>query len=91
MLLLGVGIAGCFPSRQALYFIGFAMNFAFVVYAPAVGGVTWAISAETSSAELRAKTQSLATVTNALSSWIMNFITPYLINNDQGEYRLASN
>jgi len=58
------------------------MNFAQLFYAPTVGAVSWTISAETSSVRLRAKTQSLGTITNALASWVMNFITPYLINTD---------
>ena len=66
----------------ALYYIGYVMNFAQLFYAPTVGAVSWTISAETSSVRLRAKTQSLGTITNALSSWAMNFVTPYLINID---------
>jgi MFS transporter, SP family, general alpha glucoside:H+ symporter len=70
---------------QALYFIGLAMNFAPLFYAPTVGAVTWAVSAETSSTRMRAKTQGLGTVTNALASWLMNFVTPYLINTDEAD------
>ncbi|KAF4552546.1 Sugar (and other) transporter-like protein 14 [Elsinoe fawcettii] len=84
-LLMSVGIAGCFRTPAALYFIGYAMNFAQLFYAPTIGAVSWAVSAETSSLQMRAKTQSLATATNALSSWVMNFITPYLINNDEAD------
>lgn len=58
------------------------MNFAQLFYAPTVGAVSWTLSAEVSSIQMRARTQSLATMTNALISWIMNFITPYLINTD---------
>lgn len=84
LLLMAVGIAGSVPaSSGALFFIGFAMNFAQLFYAPTVGAVTWTVSAETSSTRMRAKTQGLATVTNAVVSWIMNFVTPYLINSDE--------
>ncbi|KAH6687958.1 general substrate transporter [Plectosphaerella plurivora] len=84
LLLMAVGIAGSVPpTKGALYFIGFAMNFAQLFYAPTVGAVSWAVSAETSSTRMRAKTQGLATVTNALASWLMNFVTPYLINTDE--------
>ncbi|KAM0287400.1 hypothetical protein ACHAQH_000350 [Verticillium albo-atrum] len=83
LLLMAVGVAGAVGGMASLYFIAFAMNFAQLFYAPTVGAITWAISAEVSSTRMRAKTQSLATMTNAISSWIMGFITPYLINNDQ--------
>ncbi|KAJ6188608.1 hypothetical protein N7519_003516 [Penicillium mononematosum] len=83
LCLMSVGVAGCFTTMAALYYIGYVMNFAQIFYAPTVGAVTWTISAEVSSSKLRAKTQSLAIFTNALVSWAMNFIAPYLINNDE--------
>ncbi|KAJ6018267.1 hypothetical protein N7451_001646 [Penicillium sp. IBT 35674x] len=58
------------------------MNFTQLFYARAIGAVGWMISAEASSIQLQAQTQSLAIVTNALISWIMNVIMPYLINTD---------
>lgn len=85
LCLMSVGIAGCFTSMAALYYIGYVMNFAQLFYAPTVGAVSWTISAEVSSIKIRARTQSLAIVTNAFVSWVMNFIAPYLINNDQGK------
>ncbi|KAJ5341508.1 hypothetical protein N7541_010632 [Penicillium brevicompactum] len=81
--LMSVGIAGCFTTTAAMYYIGYVMNFAQLFYSPTVGAVSWTISAEVSSVKARAKTQSLAIVTNALVSWAMNFIAPYLINTDQ--------
>lgn len=83
--LMSVGIAGCFTTTAAMYYIGYVMNFAQLFYSPTVGAVSWTISAEVSSVKARAKTQSLAIVTNALVSWAMNFIAPYLINTDQGQ------
>ncbi|KAJ5371187.1 uncharacterized protein N7496_007279 [Penicillium cataractarum] len=83
LCLMSVGIAGCFTTTAALYYIGYMMNFAQLFYAPTVGAVSWTISAEVSSVNVRAKTQSLAIGTNALVSWAMNFIAPYLINTDE--------
>ncbi|CAI7650402.1 unnamed protein product [Penicillium bialowiezense] len=83
LCLMSVGIAGCFTTTAAMYYIGYVMNFAQLFYSPTVGAVSWTISAEVSSVKARAKTQSLAIVTNALVSWAMNFIAPYLINTDQ--------
>jgi MFS family permease len=86
LCLMSVGVAGCFTSMAALYYIGYVMNFAQLFYAPTVGAVSWTISAEVSSVNVRAKTQSLAIGTNALVSWAMNFVAPYLINTDQGKF-----
>ncbi|KAJ5929910.1 hypothetical protein N7466_005403 [Penicillium verhagenii] len=83
LCLMSVGVAGCFTTLAALYYIGFVMNFVQLFYAPTVGAVSWAISAEVSSVRLRVKTQSLAIMTNALVSWAMNFVAPYLINTDE--------
>ncbi|CAG8947770.1 unnamed protein product [Penicillium salamii] len=83
LCLMSVGVAGCFTTTAAMYYIGYVMNFAQLFYSPTVGAVSWTISAEVSSVKARAKTQSLAIVTNALVSWAMNFVAPYLINTDQ--------
>jgi hypothetical protein len=87
---MSVGVAGCFKSMAALYYIGYVMNFAQLLYAPTVGAVSWTISAEVGSVKLRAKTQSLAIGTNAFVSWAMNFIAPYLINTDEGASSIQS-
>ncbi|KAK2779067.1 maltose permease [Colletotrichum kahawae] len=82
MLLMTVGIAGCFTSSASLYIIGYLMSFAQIVYAPTIGATTWAVSAEASSQRLRARTQGVAMFSNAIISWAMGFVTPYLINTD---------
>ncbi|TDZ37011.1 MFS transporter fmqE [Colletotrichum spinosum] len=81
-LLVTVGISGCFTSSAALYIIGYLMSFAQIVYAPTVGATTWVICAEASSQRLRARTQGVAMFSNAIISWAMGFVTPYLINTD---------
>ncbi|KAL3492491.1 general substrate transporter [Aspergillus germanicus] len=83
-ILLTVGIAGIFAThKSAMLYIAIMINFVQLIYAPTIGAVSWSISGEISSVTLRAKTQSLCTLTNAISNWLFNFITPYLINNDQ--------
>ncbi|KAL3455810.1 general substrate transporter [Aspergillus heterothallicus] len=83
-ILLTVGIAGIFSThKSAMLYIAIIINFIQLIYAPTIGAVSWSISGEISSVTLRAKTQSLCTLTNAISNWLFNFITPYLINNDQ--------
>ncbi|RDW87085.1 uncharacterized protein DSM5745_03727 [Aspergillus mulundensis] len=85
-ILLTVGVAGIFDThKSAMLYIAIMINFVQLVYAPTIGAVSWSISGEISSVALRAKTQALCTLTNALSNWLFNFITPYLINNDQAD------
>ncbi|KAL4748229.1 general substrate transporter [Aspergillus terricola var. indicus] len=83
-ILLTVGVAGVFSTRKAaMLYIAIMINFVQLIYAPTIGAVSWSISGEISSVALRAKTQSLCTLTNAVANWLFNFITPYLINSDQ--------
>ncbi|KAH8714660.1 general substrate transporter [Ilyonectria robusta] len=42
----------------------------------------WALTAELSTYRLRAKTQSIAVVSNAIFQWVFSFITPYIYNID---------
>ncbi|TDZ61602.1 MFS transporter fmqE [Colletotrichum trifolii] len=46
------------------------------------GATTWVICAEASSQRLRARMQGVAMFSNAIISWAMGFVTPYLINTD---------
>lgn len=45
---------------------------------------SWAISAEISSYRLRAKTQGIAVISNALSTWLFTFTVAYIYNVDAG-------
>ncbi|OAL52636.1 general substrate transporter [Pyrenochaeta sp. DS3sAY3a] len=83
LLLIGIGIAGFFQSHGSLLWIAYALNFSHIIVAPTVGPASWVVASEASSSRLRAKTISLGTMINGLSSWLFTFITPYLINTDQ--------
>ncbi|KAL4733484.1 hypothetical protein BDV11DRAFT_175653 [Aspergillus similis] len=85
-ILLAVGVAGVFSTRKAaMLYIANMINFVQLIYAPTIGAVSWSISGEISSVALRAKSQSLYTLTNAVTNWLFNFITPYLINSGQAD------
>jgi SP family general alpha glucoside:H+ symporter-like MFS transporter len=81
LLLVTIGIAGCFNSSTSLVFIGVAINLKNLFYAPNIGATSWAVSAEISTPKLRQKTR-LFTCVNSIASWAFSFVTPYLINND---------
>ncbi|KAL3454872.1 general substrate transporter [Aspergillus insuetus] len=86
LLWLGVGIAGCFPSSSSLWFIGVTIMVVGVVYGLGVGGTYPVVAAETSSLRLRAYTQGLGFVVNGFTSWLFNFILPYMFDVDQGNW-----
>lgn len=48
------------------------------------GAVIPVIAAETSSARLRGKSQAIAFFNAAFSSWLFNFVIPYMFNADEG-------
>ncbi|KGO63635.1 Major facilitator superfamily domain, general substrate transporter [Penicillium italicum] len=86
LIWVGVGIAGCFPSSVSLWFIGIAIMVVGVVYGLGVGGTYPVVAAETSSLRLRAYTQGLGFVINGFTSWLFNFILPYMFDVDQGNW-----
>jgi hypothetical protein len=46
---------------------------------------SWAITGEISSYRLRAKTQGIAVISNALSTWVFTFTVAYIYNVDAGD------
>jgi len=43
------------------------------------------IAAELSSYRLRSKTMAMATISQAVTSWLLTFVTPYMFNVDSGD------
>ncbi|KAL3704576.1 hypothetical protein TMatcc_008247 [Talaromyces marneffei ATCC 18224] len=50
----------------------------------AIGAIGFALSAEVGSLPLRPVTQSIVGVTQGVTGWVMGFVTPYIINPDEG-------
>lgn len=48
------------------------------------GSVIFVIAAEVSSVPLRGRSQGIAFVNSAFSSWLFNFVVPYMFNADEG-------
>jgi len=49
---------------------------------------SWAIAGEISSYRLRAKTQGIAVISNAFSTWLFTFTVAYIYNVDAGGIRI---
>lgn len=76
------------PGRGALWAIAIIMNVLISFQAAILQGVGWAVAAEVSTPTLRAKTLSLGLCGQTLTTWLFQFVTPYMYNVDSG--RLGS-
>ncbi|KAL6408521.1 General alpha-glucoside permease [Ilyonectria robusta] len=85
LLWFSVGIAGVWPTNTtALMYIGVMMQIITFFFGLGGGSATPVIAAEISSARLRALSQAVTFVNAAFSSWLFNFVVPYMFNSDQG-------
>jgi MFS family permease len=84
--LIMVVIGGLYwaTSNGGLWAIAVLMNILISLQTSMLLGAGWPIAAELSSYHLRAKTLSIGVVSQTLTSWLFNFITPYMYNVDSG-------
>ncbi|KAH6676746.1 general substrate transporter [Halenospora varia] len=71
-------------AKGALWAVAVIMNLLIAWQAVTLVSTSWAISAEISSYRLRAKTQGIAVISNALSTWLFTFTVAYIYNVDAG-------
>ncbi|KAJ5525545.1 hypothetical protein N7494_012195 [Penicillium frequentans] len=79
-----IGIAGCFSSSTAFWFVGCAIVVTNFVYGMGVGSTYPVIAAEMSTLRLRAKTQSLGFTVQFVLSWAFQFSVPYMYSTADG-------
>ena len=60
------------------------INLVLFFYGVGAGGITPIVASETSSIQLRAKSNSIGFAFNGLFSWAFNFFIPYMFNADEG-------
>lgn len=85
LILLVMGILGCFPQLQeALWGIVVMMYIWALVYQLSIGATGFVLASEVATLRLRAATQALVTVMNGVWGLIMQFTVPYMINTDAG-------
>ncbi|KAH8901661.1 MFS general substrate transporter [Thozetella sp. PMI_491] len=84
VLWLSVGIAGCFSSLGAIWYIAICMMIILLIIGLGAWPASYAVAAETSSLRLRAKTQGVAGSTANLTTGLFSIALPYLYNPDQG-------
>jgi hypothetical protein len=75
-------------GKGSLWAIAIIMNVLISFQAAILQGVGWAVAAEVPTPTLRAKTLSLGLCGQTLTTWLFQFVTPYMYNVDSG--RLGS-
>lgn len=75
-------------GKGSLWAIAILMNVLISFQAAILQGVGWAVAAEVPTPNLRAKTLSLGLCGQTLTTWLFQFVTPYMYNVDSG--RLGS-
>lgn len=86
-------IIGCLyfaHSNAALWAVAIIMNLLISWQAVTMVSSSWAITGEISSYAMRAKTQGIAVISNALSTWLFTFTVAYIYNIDAGNLGLKT-
>ncbi|KAL3457036.1 general substrate transporter [Aspergillus heterothallicus] len=84
LICLLMGIMGTLTTSASFWFAIVCIFLWAVAYQLTVGAAGFTLSSEVGSLPLRPITQSLVGVTQGLSGWVLGFVTPYMINPDEG-------
>ncbi|KAJ5937541.1 hypothetical protein N7454_003883 [Penicillium verhagenii] len=82
--LVTIGALHWAPGMGAIWAIGVLMNILISIQTTFLQAVGWPIAAEISSYHLRAKTLAIAVLSQTLSTWLTQFVVPYMYNVDSG-------
>ncbi|ORY15167.1 general substrate transporter [Clohesyomyces aquaticus] len=86
-LWLGMGIANCFHGSGVVWWTAASMMLVIVVCGVGVWPAAYAVAAETSSLQLRAKTQGIGWCVSAFTTAVAGIVLPYIFNPDAGNLR----
>lgn len=84
LFMIVIGALYWATSKGALWAIAVLMNILISVQTSTLQAAGWPIAAEISSYSLRAKTLSIGVCAQTFTTWLFNFITPYMYNVDSG-------
>lgn len=85
LLWTGMGIAGFWSGKVVAYLSASIMIAVILVCGMGCWPAGYAVMGETSSLQLRAKTQAIGGVAQQVSSIIIGFVLPYIFNPDMGD------
>ncbi|KAH6669194.1 general substrate transporter [Plectosphaerella plurivora] len=80
---LSMGIAACFTSAAAQWYVGVALLLFGFFNSLGVASAVPVIGTELSSVRLRSRSASLGFGAQSITSWVFMFFTPYLYNTDE--------
>ncbi|KAH7008966.1 general substrate transporter [Ilyonectria destructans] len=83
MAWLSMGVAGCFSTSAARWYVGIALLLFGFFNSLGVASAVPVIGTELSSVRLRSKSASLGLGAQSITSWVFMFFTPYLYNVDE--------
>ncbi|ETS74962.1 hypothetical protein PFICI_13446 [Pestalotiopsis fici W106-1] len=83
---VSMGIAGCFSSSAAKWYVGVALLLFGFFNSLGVASAIPVISAEISTVRLRSKSQGIGLTAQCIGAWAFNFFAPYLYNSDQANW-----
>ncbi|OQD81415.1 hypothetical protein PENANT_c027G10865 [Penicillium antarcticum] len=87
LIWLSMGIAGCWSGKIVVWYTAACMMAVVVVCGLGAWPASYAVSGETSSLRLRAKTQGIGVLCYMLSNVVFNLVLPYVYNTDAGDLK----
>ncbi|OKP05948.1 Maltose permease MAL61 [Penicillium subrubescens] len=87
VLWLAMGIAGCFAGVVTIWYTAVTMMIVTMVCGLGIWPASHVVAAETSSLQLRAKSQGIGWFVSGIASGVFSIILPYIYNADKGNLR----
>ncbi|KAL3456135.1 general substrate transporter [Aspergillus heterothallicus] len=84
LFMITIGALYWAPGMGAVWAIGILMNILISIQTSLLQAIGWPIAAQISSYRLRAKTLSIGVLSQTLSTWLTQFIVPYMYNTGSG-------
>lgn len=87
VLWLAMGVAGCFTGTVTVWYTAVTMMIITMVCGLGIWPASHVVAAETSSLQLRAKTQGIGWFISGVTTGVFSIILPYIYNADAGNLR----
>ncbi|KAJ5701104.1 Major facilitator superfamily domain general substrate transporter [Penicillium malachiteum] len=87
VLWLAMGIAGCFEGIITIWYTAVTMMIITMVCGLGIWPASHVVAAETSSLQLRAKTQGIGWLTSGIATGAFSICLPYIYNADKGDLK----
>ncbi|KAJ5931088.1 hypothetical protein N7466_006581 [Penicillium verhagenii] len=87
VLWLGMGVAGCFEGVVTIWYTAVTMMIVIMVCGLGIWPASHVVAAETSSLQLRGKTQGIGWFVNGIATGVFSIILPYIYNTDAGDLK----